>query len=110
MCFYENTYFDGDTCGETVFSITSQPLNDLECDSSCSTLAWYENDTANINRCWYLNVAATSDDVGEYTVTRTKGLLSEDMKVYICEISGIDSTRDNVIANVVDLDDIYIDE
>ena len=110
MCFYENTYFDGDTCGETVFSITSQPSNNLECDGSCSTLAWYENDTANINRCWYLNVAATSDDVGEYTVTRTKGLLSEDMKVYICEISGIDSTRDNVIANVVDLDDIYIDE
>ena len=32
------------------------------------------------------------------------------MKIYICEFSGIDSTRDNVITNLVDFDDIYIDE
>ena len=91
MCFGQNTYFDGDTCGAAIFSVTQQqPSNGILCDNDCETLNWYALD-GDSNTCFFVNVASTSNDVGEYTVTRTKGSESENMKLYICEIAGIES-------------------
>ena len=43
-----------------------------------------------------------------YTVTRTKGLISENFRVIICDIEGQDI--DDIITDLSDLEGLYIDE
>ena len=51
----------------------------------------------------------STDDVGAYTVTRTKNSYSEDMRVFFCEVTGQDSIS-HIIVDTTLLDSLYLDE
>ena len=105
-CFDVRTYFEVTACGETTFSVTSDATG-LICDGNCvGTLPWYGNpDSSLANYCWLITQASTTD-VGAYTVTRTKGPVSEDMRVFFCEVTGPVS----IIVDSSDFENLFIDE